>query len=71
MQLTHKNTVIYEDGNVELSIVTESESSLFGGRARTATNTYFLEIDGETMCMDAGTFANLKAIMRALMGIEE
>lgn len=71
MQLSHKNTVIYREGNVELSIVTESESPLFGGRARTAVDTYYLEIDGETRRMDASTYACLKRVMKAIMGIEE
>lgn len=67
MQLSHKNTVIYREGNVELSIVTESESPMFGGRVKTAVDTYYLEIDGETKRMDAC----LKRIMKAMLGIEE
>ena len=71
MQLKHKNTVIYQEGNVELSIVTESESPMFGNRVKTAIDTYYLEIDGDTWRMDACTFSNLRAVMKAIMGIED
>lgn len=63
MQISHKNTVTYKEGNVTLEITT-----IHAGQGVTATDSYRLETEDDVVYLTANEFSDLKRIFNALQG---
>ena len=71
MIVTHTNSTSYREGNIVLTVDMLTTSPMSGGCMKVSKDTYFLEINGDTVRMDSDEFASLKSIMKTIMGIEE
>ena len=66
MQISHKNTVTYKEGNVTLEITTTH-----AGQGVKATDSYRLETEDDVVYLTANEFSDLKRIFLALSGAGE
>lgn len=71
MIVTHTNSTSYREGNIVLTVDMLITSPTSDGCVKVAKDTYYLEINGDTIRMDSDTFDSLKHIMKKIMGIEE
>ena len=71
MIVTHTNSTSYREGDIVLTVDMTTQSPRSGGCLKVPNDTYYLEINGDTIRMDSDRFDSLKRIMKAIMGIEE
>ena len=71
MIVTHTNSTSYREGNIVLTVDLTTTSPMSGGCMKVTKDTYYLEINGDTIRMESDTFDSLKHIMKTIMGIEE
>ena len=71
MIVTHTNSTSYREGDIVLTVNMTTTSPMSGGCMKVTKDTYYLEINGDTIRMESDTFDSLKHIMKTIMGIEE
>ena len=71
MIVTPTNSTSYREGNIVLTVDLTTTSPMSGGCMKVTKDTYYLEINGDTIRMESDTFDSLKHIMKTIMGIEE
>ena len=71
MIVTHTNSTSYREGDIVLTVNMTTTSPMSGGCMKVSKDTYYLEINGDTVRMNSDEFTSLKSIMKTIMGTEE